>query len=138
MRFGIGLALTPIPQAPQPTFVIALGANPSTIYYVQVSWVSANGEEGEPSSLTTFQTPDSSNLALEMGTAPILATASVATGFNVYAGLSATTVTLQNTTPIPIGQSFLLPTSGLVTGSAPGNGQLADVFITGGRLLRRG
>jgi hypothetical protein len=133
MRFGIGLALTPIPQASQPTFVIALGTNPSAIYYVQVSWVSANGEEGEPSSLTTFQTPDSSNLALEMGTAPTIATA-----FNVYVGLSATTVTLQTTTPIPIGQSFTLPTSGLVTSSAPGNGQLADVFITGGRLLRRG
>src|SRR5580704_5992265 len=76
MRFGIGLALTPIPQASQPTFVVALGTNPATIYYVQVSWVAANGEEGEPSSLTTYQTADSSNLALEMGTAPITATAS--------------------------------------------------------------
>src|SRR5580692_10715305 len=42
MRFGIGLALTPIPQASQPTFVVALGTNPATIYYVQVSWVGAN------------------------------------------------------------------------------------------------
>jgi hypothetical protein len=133
MRFGIGLALTPIPQASQPTFVIALGTNPATIYYVQVSWVAANGEEGEPSSLTTYQTADSSNLALEMGTAP-----AVATAFNVYAGLSATTLALQNTPPIPIGQSFVLASTGLVPGNAPGNGQLADVFITGGRLLRRG
>jgi hypothetical protein len=133
MRFGIGLALTPIPQAPQPTLVIALGTNPATVYYVQVSWVAANGEEGEPSSLTTLETADSTNLALEVGNSP-----AIATGFNVYAGLSATTVTLQTSAPSPIGQSFLLPTSGLVTGNPPGNGQQADVYITGGRILRRG
>src|SRR5580704_9030376 len=83
MRFGIGLALTPIPQAPQPTLVIALGTNPATIYYVQVSWVAISGQEGEPSCMTTLETADSSNLAAEVGNPP-----AIATSFNVYAGLS--------------------------------------------------
>ena len=62
----------------------------------------------------------------------------MATGFNVYVGLTATTVTLQNSTPIPVGQSFTLPPAGLVTGNRAGNGQPADVYIIGGRMLRRG
>ena len=37
---------------------------PATIYYVQVSWVSASGQEGEPSDLTTYETPDASSLAV--------------------------------------------------------------------------
>ena len=49
-QFGIGLVLTPIPRAQMPTFSYVAGLIPETIYYVQVSWVSASGQEGDRAS----------------------------------------------------------------------------------------
>jgi hypothetical protein len=132
-QFGIGLALTPIPRAQMPIFSYAAGFIPETIYYVQVSWVSAKGQEGDASEETTFDSPAGS---LPVVTAVNPPTA--ATGFNVYMGLSAETVTLQTPTPVTVGQSFTLPSTGLVTGRCPGTGQTPDVYVTGGQMLNRG
>ncbi len=132
-QFGIGLALAPIPRAQQPTFSFVAGLIPETIYYVQVSWVSANGQEGEASEQTTYDSPAGSLPVVTPVSPP-----SVATGFNVYMGLSAETATLQTATPAMVGQSFTLPASGLATGRAPGCGQVPDIYILGGNLLRRG
>jgi hypothetical protein len=131
-QFGIGLALTPIPRAQMPTFTFAAGLLPGTIYYVQVSWVSANGQEGDPSELTTYDSP-----ALSVPVVTPVNPPAVVTGFNVYLGLTGETASLQNSTPIPIGESYTLP-SLVVTGSGPGRGQSPDVFVTGGNMLRRG
>lgn len=133
MRYGIGLAFNPIPKAPQPVFSVTPGTSPGAIYYVQVSWVSAANEEGAPSDATTYETQAGSLLVVGMTTPP-----PIATGFNVYIGLSATALTLQNTAAVPLGQSFTLSTPGPAPGNAPGSGQLADIFIIGGRTLRRG
>jgi hypothetical protein len=132
-QYGIGLALTPIPRAQQPTFGFVAGLLPETIYYVRVSCVSAKGQEGDPSIPTTYDSP--------AGSLPVVTPVSppaVATGFNVYMGATAETITLQTTTPIGVGQSFTLPPTGLVTGTPPGNGQTADIYVMGGRTLRRG
>lgn len=132
MRFGIGLAFNPVPQAPQPVFSVVPGTNPATIYYVQATWLSTTGQEGAPSELTTYETPVGSTLIVGMPSPP-----SVATGFNVYIGLSSTTVTLQNTLAIPTGENFTLM-GALMPGNPVGSGQPADIFIIGGRTLRRG
>jgi hypothetical protein len=132
-QFGIGLVLTPIPRAPMPVFSYIAGLIPETIYYVQVGWVSANGQEGEPSMQTTYDSP--------AGSLPVVTPVNppaVATAFNVYMGLSADTVTLQTAAPVPVGEDFTLPSTGLVTGPCPGTGQTPDVYVTGGRILRRG
>lgn len=132
-KFGIGLALNPIPQAQTPALSTVSGTNPATLYYVQVSWVSAAGQEGSPSELTTFETPAASALSVSGVNPP-----SVATGFNVYVGLTSDSATLQTATPIPAGQDFTLPSTGLVAGRAPGIGQAPDIYIVGGQTLRRG
>ena len=132
-QFGIGIVLTPIPIAQLPVFSYVTGTLPDTVYYVQVAWVSANGQVGEPSCLTTYESPADSLPVVTAVDAP-----SVATGFNVYMGLSPQTVTLQNSTPVAVGASFTLPPSGLVTGTCPGNGQAPDEYITGGTMLIRG
>lgn len=132
-QYGIGLALSPIPRAQPPTFSYVAGLLPETIYYVRVSWVSAKGQEGDPSEATTFDSP--------AGSLPVVTPVNppaVATGFNVYVGTTAETVTLQTAAPIPAGQSFTLPPAGLVAGTTPGCGQVPDIYVTGGTLLRRG
>lgn len=131
--FGIGLALAPLPQAQAPTFGFVTGPIPATTYFVQVSWVSTAGQAGAPSDATTYDAPANS-LAVVNAVSPPAG----AVGFNVYMGLTADAMTLQNSSPIAVGLSFSLPDSGLVAGAAPGNGQAADIYIVGGPMLRRG
>jgi hypothetical protein len=132
-HFGIGLVLIPLPQAQCPAFSFVAGLIPATTYFVQVSWVSAAGQVGAPSNPTTYDTPADSLAVVTAVNAPF-----AATGFNVYMGLTPDAITLQNSAAIAAGTSFTLPSSGLVTGVAPGSGQAADVYVVGGPMLRRG
>jgi hypothetical protein len=134
LQYGIGLVTTPIPQAGTPVLGSAPGLLPATVYYVQISWVSATGAEGDPSKPTAFEAPVASVMTVTNG-ADVPA---VATAFNVYIGLTDCPITLQNSTPIPIGQTFTEASTGLVAGVAAGTGQSPDSYVTGGSLLRRG
>lgn len=133
LEYGIGLVAAPVPRAGTPVLGATAGTLAGTIYYAQVSWVAAAGQEGSASPATTFQTGDNSGLTVATVNAP-----AVAAGWNVYLGLAISTVTLQNSVPLAIGATFTLPGSGLVSGASPGDGQAADMFVTGGRILRRG
>jgi hypothetical protein len=132
-RFGIGLVLNPIPIASTPLLSALPGSLPAATYYVEVSWVSASGQEGAPSLATTLDVPDNSLLGVTPLNPP-----PVATGFNVYAGFSPDSLALQNSAPIPVDQNFTIAGSGLVDGRAPGTGQMADIYIVGGPVMRRG
>ena len=133
LEFGIGLVATPVPRAGTPGLATAVGALAGATYYVQVSWVSAAAQEGSASRVTNFQTTDNSLLTVAAVNPP-----GVAVGWNVYLGLTVSTLTLQNSAPLAIGATFTMPGAGLVGGSSPGDGQLADMYVTGGRILRRG
>jgi hypothetical protein len=130
---GIGLVATPVPRPETPMLGMIVGTLAGTTYYVQVSWVSTAGQEGSASEVTNFQTSDNSLLTVDAVNPP-----GVAAAWNVYLGLTVSTVTLQNSAPLGIGATFTLPGSGLVSGAGPGEGQAADMFVTGGRILRRG
>jgi len=133
LEYGIGLVAGPVPRAGTPVLGATAGALAGAIYYAQVSWVSATGQEGSASPATTFQTADNSSL-----TAATLNPPTIAAGWNVYLGLTVSTLMLQNSAPLAIGATFTLPGSGLVGGAVPSDGQAADMFVTGGRILRRG
>lgn len=134
LQYGIGLVTTPVPEAGIPVVNSVPGLLPATVYYVQITWVSATGQEGNPSKPTAFEGPLASLVTVTNGI-PVPA---VATGFNVYIGLTDCTATLQNSTPIAIGQTFTEATTGLVAGAAVGMGQSPDYYVTGGSVLRRG
>ncbi len=133
IRFGIGLVLNPVPQAVAPTLSTTAGAGAAGTFYVAMTWVASGGAEGAPSMWTALSTTAGQDLVVTPGDAP-----NVATGFNVYIGSSATTLELQNSSPIAVGQTFTMPDSGLVVGAAPGDGQSPDVYVIGGPMLRRG
>src|ERR1700733_6696347 len=80
-HFGVGLALTPIPQAQTPVFSAVAGLIPETTYYARASWVAASGQEGEPCEMTAYGAPAGSLPVVQMTSPP-----AVATGFNVYLG----------------------------------------------------
>jgi hypothetical protein len=132
-RFGIGLVSHPLPQADPPVFSAVAGNIPDAIFYARVAWVSATGAEGAPSDQTTYESSGGLIPVVQAVNPP-----AVATGFNVYMSTSAEVVTLQNSMPIPVGQGFTLPGSGLVTGRASGSGQQPDFYVTGASMFRRG
>jgi hypothetical protein len=129
---GIGLSLNPVPQAQQPALSAVSGTGQAATYYVQTSWVSAMGQEGTPSLVTALGTAAGQDLVVEPLNPP-----QVATGFNVYIGATATTLALQNSPAIAIGNSFTLA-GALAAGAAPGTGQTPDIYVVGGPMLRRG
>lgn len=133
-NYGIGLVNTPIPEAPAPVLNVVPGLLQATVYYVQVTWVSAAGEEGNPSKPVAFEAPVASLLTVTNGLNP----PAVASAFNVYIGLTDCSETLQNATPIPIGQTFTEASTGLIAGMPVGMGQTPDTYVTGGWTLRRG
>ena len=133
-QYGIGLVTTPIPEADTPVLGSAPGLLPATVYYVQITWVSATGAEGNPSQATAFEAPLASVLTVTNGSN----VPAVATAFNVYIGLTDCPLTLQNAAPIPIGQTFTEAQSGLIAGLPAGMGQAPDTYVTGGSVLRRG
>ncbi len=133
-QYGIGLVSTPVPQAGTPVVGSAPGLLPAAVYYVQITWVSATGAEGNPSSATAFEAPVASLVTVTNG----VNVPAVATAFNVYIGLTDCPATLQNSTPIAIGQTFTEAASGLAAGVPAGMGQLPDTYIMGGSTLRRG
>jgi hypothetical protein len=134
LQYGIGLVTTPIPEPGTPVLGGVPGLLPATVYYVQITWVSATGAEGNPSQATAYEAPVASLLTVTNGAA----VPAVATGFNVYIGLTDCPLTLQNSSPIAIGQTFTEASTGLIAGVAAGMGQLPDLYITGGSILRRG
>jgi hypothetical protein len=134
LQYGIGLVTIPIPEAGTPVLGSLPGLLPATVYYVQITWVSATGAEGNPSKATAFEAPVASLLTVTNGTN----VPAVAMAFNVYIGLTDCPTTLQNSTPIAIGSTFTEASTGLVAGAAAGSGQLPDLYITGGSILRRG
>jgi hypothetical protein len=133
IKLGIGLALNPVPQAGAPVMGSVGGLGADGTFYVQVSWVSSSGQEGTPSEVTATGLTAGSNLTVQAVNPP-----AVATGYNVYAGASEAEITRQNSALVPVGQIFEMPDGGLVAGVAAGMGQAADVYITGGPLVRRG
>ncbi len=132
VKFGIGLVNDPIPKAMIPVLSTTAGSAAAATYYVKVSWVSANGQEGAPSHETAISTGDLTWLVVTPVDPP-----AVAVGFNVYVGTSADSLKLQTPSPAPVGQSFTLA-GAIADGRAPGTGQSPDVYVIGGSTVRRG
>ena len=131
-RFGIGIVTNPIPRGQVPVFSNVPGLRPSTIYYVQVSWLHSRGGEGSPSVLTTYQTPEGSEMAIGVENAP-----PDITGWNVYVGLSESSLTKQNSSVLTLAETFVVTPGELLVGETPGDGQAPDTYVVGGRTLRR-
>ena len=132
-RFGIGITANPIPRSRIPVFSYVPGLRPSVVYYVQTSWLDSLGEEGSPSVLTTYQTPEGSEMAIGVENPP-----PNVTGWNVYVGLSESSLTKQNSSTLTLPETFVVAPGGLMIGQTPSDGQLPDTYVVGGRTLRRG
>ena len=137
IQIGIGIAASPVPQAPIPN-VIAAGSPqgviplPDSTYYVTISWVNAQGEEGA-SAIPAAVTTSSGTLLIQAGSAPRNAAA-----WNVYVGTAPDTMSLQNPSPLAPGQTWLQPGILMNGRRAPGSGQAPSYIKPVPRMLQRG
>jgi hypothetical protein len=108
------------------------GALPDDLYYVTLTWVNQNGEEGAPATVSTIATTSSTFLAAP-GPAP-----ANAAGWNVYAGISPDAMYRQNSALLLAGQTWEQPATLVQAGSLPGKGQKPAYLKSLPRLLQRG
>lgn len=130
---GVGMVSDPIPQAEKPQLSYVAGPLAAATYFARAAWVNGSGAEGNPSELAVLSVPDSSLVVASAADPP-----GRAQGWNVYVGLTHASVTLQNEAPIPVGQSWTEPATGLSAGRRLGTGQAPEYYITINRNLQRG
>ena len=136
-QLGIGVVWQPLPQPPEALVTIGTGSQPAGIVTVQTAWVDANGNESVPSPLIPITLGASSSFTVAMAAAqeqpPIWAA-----GWNVYIGANGAPASRQNASAIPSNANWLLPGSGLISGSAALGGQAPDAYIIDPQRMQRG
>ena len=130
---GIGMVANPVPIAANPQVSVVDGPFSAATYFAQVTWLNSSGQEGMASGVTSLNAPDQSSIQVTAINPPASAIA-----WNIYVGTSIDSVTLQNSAPIQVGETWILPPSGLISGSAVGTGQSPDSFRPAPRYLQRG
>jgi hypothetical protein len=129
---GIGMAWNPVPRAATPAVAPAQGSLAAGTYYVTMAWVNGAGEEGA-SATPAVTTTTGSTLLAHPGAAP-----QGAAGWNVYIGVSADGMTLQNGSPLAPGQSWTQPPALATAGRTAGSGQAPGYLWPAPRILQRG
>lgn len=129
---GIGMAWNPVPRAETPTVAPAQGSLPAGTYYVTMAWVNGAGEEGASAAPAVVATTGGT-VVVQPGAAP-----QGATGWNVYVGVSADSMTLQNASPLGPGQSWTQPPALTAAGRTAGSGQAPSYLWPAPRILQRG
>jgi hypothetical protein len=129
---GLGIATDPVVRAVPPLVQLVSGGLADGTYYVATSWTNAAGREGAVSTPVTIQTAGSS-FAVSAGAGP-----ANAKGWNVYAGNAPEALTLQNNTPLGMGQTWAQPNTISTSGRPAGNGQAPDYLMPVPRTILRG
>jgi hypothetical protein len=127
IQTGLGIVSDPIPQAAPPQLTSIPGGQPAMTYCARVSWLNVEGEEGQASNPSSLTTAAGNALVAQPVNQPANATA-----WNVYVGLSATAMALQNTQPMTLGQIWVQ------AGPVSTLGQAPDYLRALPRLIQRG
>jgi len=132
-HIGVGIVWDPVPAAETPELSYVAGPQDAATYFVRTSWINPKGEEGSPGKLSTLATPSGSLLVVRPGGA-----AGNAAAWNVYAGTTVEGVSLQNLTPLALGETWVEDVAGLAAGRLPGLGQEPNCLRGLPRVLQRG
>jgi hypothetical protein len=131
LQLGVGIVADPVIKAASPVLVPIAGAGTGGSYFVAVSWVNHEGQEGAISDVQEGTADVGMQVEVSAVNPP-----SNAVSWNVYAGVAANDISLQNDTPIPVDNTWVLPTIG--KGRSPVDGQTPERYLTHDRLLQRG
>lgn len=109
---------TPVPPSPICTHE-PNGTQAARIYYVRATFTDSNGGEGVASDTSTrVFLPVNNVMVVQSPNLPFTTPAAgvIYTGYNVYASTTQGSETLQNASPITLGQPWTEPNTGLVAG----------------------
>lgn len=129
---GIGIVHEPVPKASEPVLTVVPQAVTGVRCFVRVSWLNRSGQEGGASEVVEAACGDGS--AVVVGTQTPVGIMF----WNIYAGEGPDSVVLQNSLPIPVADTWTVPTSGLRKGRIPGTGQVPECWIVDRHILPRG
>jgi hypothetical protein len=133
MQTGVGVVSDPMAVAQSPQVAVISGIFQAATYFAQAAWLNSRGEEGMASAVASASALDQNSIQVSANNPPANATA-----WNIYAGTSIDSITLQNPAPIDAGQPWLLPVAGLVSGRSPSTGQAPSYYRVLPRYLQRG
>ena len=131
-RIGVGLVSGPIPKANIPVLSTLAGTGIASTYYVAVTWVNQANLAGSPSEIGQITTSNGQQLTVAAINPP-----DNAVGWNVYVGQSPSTISQQNSAPVSVGNTWVMP-GPLVQGPVPGTGQPASWYLVDHRAIGRG
>ncbi len=134
---GVGIVYAALPKPMMPSVLVGTGNLPGQAIFIQTAWVDVTGNEGALSPVNGLVVPDQASIAVSMAE-PAGNVPQAAAGWNVYTSSSAIDLTRQNLTPLPIGSTWQLPTTGIVDGPDPIDGQLPQFYITLSKQIKRG
>jgi hypothetical protein len=130
---GLDLVTDPIRKAASPMLGDTAGAGTGGMFYASVAWLNAAGDEGQAADAASITTPAGRYMTVSAVDAP-----SNATGFNVYAGATPYSMTLQNTAALAPGSVYTYVPGATSTGRGPGRGQKAQFKRRLARTILRG
>lgn len=131
---GIGIAFSPVPQAPKPAMSAASGALlPARTYYVQIAWTRGFHASGGLSVAEAISLAPESKVRVEAPQLP-----SGITGWLVYAGTSPEETALQTEDGLEPGMSWTEPDGGLRSDLESWPVQTPDFYLEVRRELLRG
>ena len=134
MTMGVAIVYNPLPAPSTPQLTsVAGGALGASNYFVQTTWVNARGQESAPSPEAGLAVTAAHLLQVQPAPPP-----ASATGWIAYVSAASGQEQKQFYTPLNPYYAWTLPTSGLVSGPTPGDGQPYDILRTVPRTLQRG
>ncbi len=124
---GLGIVYNPLPQPAMPVVSVGIGTFLPEALFIQTAWVDKFGAESalSPVNGLVLQSPSSVSVTIQAaaGSPP-----TSATGWNVYASATSAGLTRQNAMPLASNTPWELPTSGLVSGPGPIDGQVPNFY----------
>jgi hypothetical protein len=131
-QIGVGLVADPVPIGSPPVLSAVPGTGAGGTFYVAATWLNASGDEGAPSAIVQLTTSDGQQLVATVGAAP-----QNVTSWNAYVGVSPSSVSLQNQSPLGTSSNWTMA-SGLNAGVPLPSGQLPTWFMVDHRVVERG
>jgi hypothetical protein len=128
---GVGITLSPVPQAAAPELELSAGSLAEGTYYAGMAWTNAGGEEGACSPPAAIEVTSGGFRARPTATPEGVA------GWNLYAGIAPESMTRQNGGPLSPGTEWAAATLS-ESGMRPGTGQPPSLMREIPRILQRG
>lgn len=134
LQVGIGMTNGPVPKAAEPVVnAIAGSVLPAADYVVRIGWVTATGATGALSDTALLPVDAEKLLTVSSPAGPAGINL-----FHVYAAAGEDELLRQTAEPLAIGQTWIQPTAGLLTGLPSAPIQRPDYYVTDRREWLRG